>query len=179
MPVFTPCVFNLSCFESGLKVWCGRFVVQQESFMFFAAVVSESAVALWLPVDKIYFVKSWTFPYHIFCAWRLHHSCCFPSPSLPLAEICIYKQFTCPSDTQLLSFKPPLSPLHSFSTCRHSWLRASLNVQVVMTTMSAALNTTLRIWRSSHTVAHLHTFNAIVILQTNLRKQLACAKIYW
>lgn len=95
---------------------------------------------------------SWSFPNHVFCAWG---SSCSPFPSLPLAEMRIYKQFTCPPDTHLLSFKHQLAPLHSFSTCRHSRLRASLNVQVVMTTMSAAFSTTLRVWRSSYAAARL------------------------
>lgn len=61
--------------------------------------------------------------------------------------------------------------IHLFSTYMHSQLRASLNVQVVMTTMSAALDA-LRIWSSSYTVAHLHNFNAMVIMQVILGKQL-------
>lgn len=60
--------------------------------------------------------------------------------------------------------------LHSFSTYMHSQLRASLNVQVVMTTMSAL--DAIRIWSSSYTVAHVHSFNAMVIMQAILGKQL-------
>lgn len=40
-----------------------------------------------------------------------------------------------------------------------------------MTTTSAALNTTLRVWRSSYTVAHPFRFNAMVIVQKILEKQ--------
>lgn len=40
-----------------------------------------------------------------------------------------------------------------------------------MTTMSVVLDA-IRIWSSSYTVAHLHSFNAMVIMQAILGKQL-------
>lgn len=53
----------------------------------------------------------------------------------------------------------------------HSQLSASLNVQVVMTTMSAALNATLGS-EAALTLLHLHSINAMVIMQAILGKQL-------
>lgn len=67
---------------------------------------------------------------------------------------------------------PTSPPFHSFSTHTRSQRRASLNVQVVMTTTSAALNAALRLWRSSYTVAHLRSVNVLVITQNIHGKQL-------
>lgn len=140
MSVVVPCVFNFSDFDSGF--WCGHAVVWLESFLLLGAVVLVSAVAVFCQILGDAHSRR-------FCLRTVTLSLFSIPISTFLQHIYIYKQFTCPSETHLLPFKHQLSTLHSFSTCRHSRLRASLNVQVVMTTTSAALNTTLRVWRSS------------------------------
>lgn len=123
-----------------------------ECFVLFVVLVS--ALTLWLRHALIL----QTFPNPAFrCCGS---SGCFPSSSPPFYRCSWHVPH------MHVSFLFTRSP-----ACRLSWLRASLSVQVVMTTVSAALNTTLKVWRSSHSAAHLDRFNVTVILQKISGKQ--------
>lgn len=117
--------------------------------------------------------KSWTPPNHFFLLFFFHGSL---SDSCS-AHLCLSQELVFISGSRLprmhvCRFFSSTNPFpYSFSTCRHSRLRALINVQVVMTTVSAAFNATLR-RRSALSAAHRFRFNAMLIVHTIPARQI-------
>lgn len=117
--------------------------------------------------------KSWTPPNHFFLLFFFHGSL---SDSCS-AHLCLSQELVFISGSRLprmhvCRFFSSTNPFpYSFSTCRHSRLRALINVQVVMTTVSVAFNATLR-RRSALSAAHRFRFNAMLIVHTIPARQI-------
>lgn len=84
-------------------------------------------------------------------------------------EISASTHFSQSSATHLLSLE---HRLHSLSTCMHSQAKSFIQCSGCYDNYECGAECYIRIWSSSCTVAHLHSFNAMVIMQAILGKQL-------
>lgn len=99
----------------------------------------------------------------VFLQWRL-----FPADCVKTRDFRFHTLLSILS-THLLSLE---HRLHSLSTCMHSQAKSFIKCSGCYDNYECGAECYIRIWSSSCTVAHLHSFNAMVIMQAILGKQL-------